>query len=174
MDIFGLTLQELIFNLFLPFLFLYILLYALLRKSKILGKSEETNILNTMLALVLSALGIFSLYSLGLTVWLPYLAAFTAVASFIVMYFFGVAGQALKRTTSYISGDAFKTEDEKKFEAGMKDCEAIVKRLQTEKVPEIRQKLSETLDAKLAELKPIAQKLGKSLYDYEWGKEKTK
>lgn len=166
MEILGLALQDFIFSIFLPFIFFYILLYALLRKSKILG--EGANMLNTLLALTISALSIFSLYSLGLSSWLPTLGAVTAVSAFIIMFLFGISGYSVKKTKDYISGQAFKTEDEKKFDAGINSCETIWKKIQEEKNAEAQASLLRQLGSEIGKLESIAPKLGKSLYDYEW------
>jgi len=166
MEVFGVELQELIFSLFLPFLFFYILLFALLKKSKILG--ENANRLNSLLALVISALGIFSLYSLGLSYWLPFLAAFLAVAAFVSMFFFGIGGYGIKKTSSYISGEAFKTEDEKRFEAIKKNCEEIWNEFEKESDINKKASLFARLESEINSLKPLAEKLGKSLYDFPW------
>jgi len=171
MDIFGFAPNELIFYIFLPFLFFYLLIYALLRKTEILGKPKEANTLNVFLALVISTLGTFSLYYLGLSYWLPFLAGFIAVSGFIILYFYGIYGRVKERTTSYASGDFFKTEDEKKFGAGVKNCEGDWERFKKEKNPEIKKQLLGRLNSEVAELDQLAKKLGKSLYDYEWYKE---
>jgi len=164
-EIFGLSLQEFIFNIFLPFIFLYLLIYALLRKSKILGETKEANRLNTMLALVISALGIFSLHSLGLATFLPYLAAFTAVAAFAIMYMMGIFRYSILR---------LKTEEERKFDSLIKDCEEIWKKFKAEKDVKIKEKWIKEILSKSSELKPLAEKLGKSLYEYEWYSEISK
>ncbi|MEM5772749.1 MAG: hypothetical protein QXL86_00790 [Candidatus Aenigmatarchaeota archaeon] len=167
-SIFGIELQELIFSIFLPFLFFYILIYALLTKSKVLG--ENTNRLNSMLALVISALGIFSLYSLGLAYWLPFLAAFLAVAAFASLYFLGLIGYTTQKTTNYISGEAFKTEDEKRFEAIKKNCEELWNNFENETNLNKKAELLAKLENEINSLKPLAEKLGKSLYDFPWYK----
>jgi divalent metal cation (Fe/Co/Zn/Cd) transporter len=168
MEVFGIELQELIFSLFLPFLFFYILLFALLKKSKILG--ENANRLNSLLALVISALGIFSLYSLGLSYWLPFLAAFLAVAAFVSIFLLGVGSYSIKKTSSYVSGEAFKSEDEKKFDAGIKNCEAIWERFKKAEGKAKEEALKEMMK-EVSSLEPIASKLGKSLYEFDWYKE---
>jgi predicted membrane channel-forming protein YqfA (hemolysin III family) len=167
MEILGLPLQDFIFSIFLPFIFFYLLLYALLRKSKILGEPKEANKLNTMISLVISALGIFSLYSLGLAAYLPYLAAFAAVAAFVTLFLFGTFEYGSKKMTSYVSGDAFKTEDERKFDAGVKSCKSIwaaYKEKGDEK--SLKQMVEE-----VSKLEQLAQKLGKGLYEFGWYKE---
>ena len=168
MEIFGIEFQELLFSIFLPFLFFYILLYALLTKSKIFG--EKVNRLNSLLALVISALGIFSLYSLGFSYWLPFLAAFLAVATFVFMFFFGVGGYGVKKTSTYISGEAFKTEDEKRFEAIKKNCEEIWNEFEKESDINKKAVLLSRFESEVNNLKPLAEKLGKSLYDFPWYK----
>jgi hypothetical protein len=171
MEVFGLALNELIFYIFLPFLFFYLLLYGLLRKTKILGEPKEANTLNTFLALVISALGIFSLYSLGLSSVLPFFAGFTAVAAFVILYLSGMFGKVKEKVPSYVSGEAFKTEDEKKFEAGVKNCEGIWERHKTETKPKAKEQALKEMVTEVSKLEPIASKLNKSLYDFDWYKE---
>jgi len=173
MDIFGLTLQEVIFSIFLPFLFFFLLVYALLRKSRILGEPKEVNALNTLISLVISALGISSIYYLGLSTWLPFIAGFMAVVAFVSLYLFGILGRVKEKMPSYASGEAFKTEDEKKFAKGMKDCEGLWERYQKQKDPEAKKQLYAQLASEVNKLKPLADKLNKSLYDYEWYREAT-
>lgn len=168
MDIFGLPLTDFIFDIFLPFLFFYILLYAMLRKSKILGDPKETNMMNSLLALVISALSILSLYSLGFTSWLPGFGAALAVAAFVLLFIFGVLGSAMKKTTGYVSGEAFKTEDEKKFDAGLKNGKAIWERLKKDSQ---NKKIWQEMKTEISKLESLAEKLGKSLYDYDWYRE---
>ena len=171
MEVFGLALDELIFYIFLPFLFFYLLIYALLRKSQILGKPKEANTLNTLLALVISALGIMSLYYLGLSTVLPFLAGFTAVAAFIILYMGGIFGHMKEKVPSYVSGQAFKTEDEKKFEAGVKNCENIWERYKAEPRGKAREQALREMVTEVSKLEPIASKLNKSLYEFEWYRE---
>jgi divalent metal cation (Fe/Co/Zn/Cd) transporter len=166
MEVFGIELQELLFSIFLPFLFFYILLYALLTKSKIFG--ENANRLNSLLALVISALGIFSLYSLGLSYWLPLLAAFLAVAAFVLIFFFGVGGYSIKKVSDYISGEAFKTEDEKNFEKRVKKCEEIWNEFEKESDVVKKENLLSKFESEVNNLKPLAEKLGKSLSNFPW------
>jgi hypothetical protein len=168
MEIFGIASEELIFSIFLPFLFFYLLVYALLRKSMILGKPEEANTLNIFLALTISALGTFSIYYFGLSTWLPFLAGFTAVAAFIILYLYGIFGRAKEKLPSYISGEAFKTEDEKKFDAGVRNCQGLWENFEKEQKPENRENLAKQLVSEINNLDPLAKKLGKSLYEYEW------
>jgi predicted membrane channel-forming protein YqfA (hemolysin III family) len=161
---FGLTIQQFIYVIFLPFLFFYLFLYGLLRKAKIFGDDKSAKRLDTMLSLVISALGILSLYSLGFTVWLPYLAAVLAVASFVVLYVYGVLGHSIKKTSTYTSGYAFKTDEEKKYDSLVADCKNIWTKFKKE---HSEQSLKE-MASKVAELSKLAQSLGKSLYTYDW------
>ncbi|MEM5854874.1 MAG: hypothetical protein QW472_00945 [Candidatus Aenigmatarchaeota archaeon] len=158
-NIFGIETQELIFSIFLPFLFFYLLIYALLTKSKIFG--ESANRINSILSLVISALGIFSLYSLGLAYWLPFLAAFLAVAAFASLYFLGVSSYSLKKIQDI-------TENEKKFKDGVKKCEEIWEGLNKTKDPVEQMKLIGKLESEIERLRPLAEKLGKNLEDFEW------
>jgi len=163
MGIFTLSYDELIFSIFLPFLFFFLLTYALLKKSQILG--EQARRLNLILAMVISALGIFSLYSFGLTTWLPFLAAFLIVASFLLIFGFGVGSYALKKVAFF-----YEEEDMKKFEEGVKKCQEIYNELSKTKDDAERLKLFGKLESEIERLKPIANKLGKNIKDFEWYK----
>ena len=162
MEVLGIEFQELLFSIFLPFLFFYILLYALLTKSKIFG--ENANRLNSILALVISALGIFSLYHLGLTTWLPFLAAFLIVSAFILVFAFGVGTTALKKVTGYVKEATL----DKKFEEGTEKCKSIWERFEAEKDAVKKAILFGEMKNEVERLKPIAEKLGKNLNEYEW------
>ncbi|MEM7822366.1 MAG: hypothetical protein QXI23_02695, partial [Candidatus Aenigmatarchaeota archaeon] len=165
MEIFGLTYDQLIFSIFLPFLFFFLLIYALLRKSKILGEQAER--LNLLLALVISALGIFSLYYLGLTTWLPFLAAFLAVMAFLLMYAYGVGSYALKKVAFY-KEEAIG--DKKKFEIGVENCKKIWERFEAENNVNKKVMILGEMKNEVEKIKPLAEKLGINLYDYDWYK----
>jgi len=164
MEIFGLTMQDFFFQIFLPFLFFFLLIYALLRKTKILGEGTQTNRLNSLISLTLSALSIFSLYSLGLSASLPIMGAITVVAVFAALFLTGTVSYGLKKEKEYISGDAFKTKEEKSFGANLKNCENLWKKY--EKTND--QNLLRPMVVKFDELEQQAEKLGKDLYRYGW------
>jgi len=164
MEMFGLSMQDFSFQIFLPFIFFFLLLYALLRKTKILGEGAQTNRINSLISATLSALSIFSLYSLGLTAALPILGAITAVLSFVILFLFGTINYSVKKGVSYKTQEAFKTKDEKRFDAGVKTCENLWKRYEKSNDTKLLQEMAnevKTLDS-------LAKKLGKSLYDYSW------
>lgn len=162
MEIFGTTLNTLLFSFFLPFLLFYLLLYALLRKSKVLGESKQTNYLNTLLALTLSGTAILSLHSLGLTRWLPLIAGFTTLAAFAGLFVYGTLSYSIKKVTSYQTGEAFKTEEEKKFEKLLPTVNELWNeffKAPDEKKPQIFKELHN----KMKVLEEISEKLKKDL-----------
>jgi hypothetical protein len=163
-EILGLGMQDFFFQIFLPFLFFFLLIYALLRKTKILGEGTQTNRLNSLIALTLSALSIFSLYSLGLSASLPILGAITVVAVFVALFLTGTVSYGLKKEKEYISQEAFKTKDEKKFDAGVKNCENLWKRYEKTNDTKLLQEMANEVKT----IDPLAKKLGKTLYDYDW------
>jgi len=112
----------------------------------------------------LSALSIFSLYSLGLTTALPFLGALTAVLAFVVLFLFGTIRYSVKKGQSYKSGDAFKTPDEKRFDAGVKTCQNLWKKYEKEGDVKILQQMVNEVKT----LDPLANKLGKTLSEYSW------
>lgn len=171
MEILGFPLQFFIFYIFLPFIFFFLLIYSLLRKSKILGEGAQR--IELVLALVISALSIFSLNSLTLSYLLPFLAAFLATIAFLLLFFIGLGGYVVKKTTDYISGEAFKT-DEERFEEKSKECEALVLTVKEKKtLDEVKRTIKE-LDKKVEELKKLAEKIGKKVEDLRWYKEYVK
>ncbi|MEM5855684.1 MAG: hypothetical protein QXG39_07845 [Candidatus Aenigmatarchaeota archaeon] len=165
MEIFSLSYDQLIFSLFLPFLLFFLLIYTLLRKSKIFGNEAEK--LNLLLALVISALGIFSLYSLGLAYWLPFFAAFLAIAAFLLMYAYGAGSYALKKVAFY-KEEA--TGERKKFEERAENCKKIWERFESEKDVGKKFMVLGEMKNEIEKIKPIAEKLGINLYDYDWYK----
>jgi len=166
MEIFGLPLQELIFNLFLPFLLFYVLFYALLNKSKIFG--EGANRLNILTALTLSAIGIISFYSLGLTSYLIWVAVGTMLAGFIGLFIVSTLSFAVKKTTEYQTGYAFKTEEEKELENLKNECGIRWVELEKEKSPEKVKRMLEELARKIKRAEELAKKLKTGLYEEEW------
>jgi hypothetical protein len=164
MEIFGLGMQEFSFQIFLPFLFFFLLLYALLRKTKILGEGAQTNRINSLISLTLSALSIFSLYSLGLTTALPILGVITAVLAFVILFLFGTISYSVKKGDSYRTQEAFKTKDEKRFDAGVKACENLWKRYEKSNDTKLLQEMVNEVKI----IDPLAKKLGKNLYGYSW------
>ncbi|MEM5766227.1 MAG: hypothetical protein QW423_01160 [Candidatus Aenigmatarchaeota archaeon] len=164
MEIFGLGFQDLIFSLFLPFLFFSLLIYILLKKSKILG--EQTERLNILLALIISALGIFSLYYMGLTTWLPYLAAFLALAAFLLIYFYGIGNFVLKKMDFY----GIEKNEKKKFDTGVENCKKIWESFERETNPEKKIMFLGEMKSEVEKLKSLAEKLGMDLYSFDWYK----
>ncbi|MEM5829283.1 MAG: hypothetical protein QW040_00455 [Candidatus Aenigmatarchaeota archaeon] len=165
MEVFGLSIQTVVFSIFLPYLFFSLLIYALLRKSSIFG--EKTERLNLLLALVISALSISSLYYMGLTTWLPFLATFLTIASFLLVYVYGIGNYALKKVAFYeeeVKGD------KKKFEEGVENCKKIWERFESEKDINKKLMLLGEMKNEVEKIKPIAEKLGINLHDYEWYK----
>lgn len=166
MEIFGLPLQEFIFNLFLPFLLFYVLLYALLRKSKIFG--EKANRLNILTALTLSAIGIISIYSLGLIPYLTWIAVGSMLAAFVGLFIVSTLGYAVKKTGEYQTGVAFMTEEEKELDALRKECSARLEELEREKDPKKRGELFSELVPKIRRAEQLAAKQKVSLFEEEW------
>jgi Zn-dependent protease with chaperone function len=164
MELFGLSMQDFLFQIFLPFIFFFLLVYALLRKTKIFGEGAQTNRINSLISVTLSALSIFSLYSLGLTTALPILGAITAVLAFVILFLFGTISYSMKKGVSYKTQEAFKTKDEKRFDTGVKTCENLWGKFQKDRDEKVLQEMVnqvKTLDS-------LAKKLGKTLSEYSW------
>jgi len=163
MEVLGLSLNSLIFNIFLPFLLFYVLLYALLRKSEILGKS---NTLNALTAMSLAALGVFSLYQLGLIQYAIWIAGFGVLAAFLALFVLGTAHYSYRKLEGYSTGEAFKTPEEKNFEKAKAQAEQYYaefeKALESKDAKAIAKNMS-LLDSQLEVLRGLAPKLKKDL-----------
>ena len=162
MEVLPLQLDYLIFYLFLPFLFFHLVFFGLLSRAKIFP-----NRMNALIALTLSALSVYSLSSLGLSWLLPYLGAALAVLSFTLLYLLGVFTKAMKRANEYITGEAFKTEEEKEYEASLKKCESLWNAMKGAKEEEGK-KLAEEFSKEVSKLEGLAGKLKKNLYEHKW------
>lgn len=159
MEVFGIPFQELLFSIFLPFLLFYVLFYALLRKSKILG---DVRSLNVATALVLSALVVSSLYPLGIIPYLANTAMAVAVASFVALFVYGIISLTIRKGKEYKTGEAFKSEEEKKFDKAVANA--------TEKWERVKEQLPKPDPVKVAALREqvkileeLAKKLNKDL-----------
>jgi len=154
MEVFGIGLQELIFSMFLPFVLFYTLFFALLRKSKILGENKS---LDTITALVLSAIVVSSMYSLGITQYLANLGAAVAVACFAALFIYGTIRMTLRKGWEYAT-----EEDRKRFEKLKKTGSEL-----WEKLPKDTSVLP-NLEAVAKELEELAKKLKENLNEIEW------
>jgi hypothetical protein len=154
MEVFGISMQELIFSIFLPFVLFYLLFFALLRKSKILGENKN---LDAITALVLSGLVITSMYSLGITRYLANFGAAVAVACFAALFIYGTIKMTLTKGWEYST-----EEDRKRFEELKKKGEELLGKLPKDP------SLLPALDNIVKELEILAKKLKKDLSDVEW------
>ena len=159
MEVLGIPLQELIFSIFLPFVLFYVLFYALLRKSKILGDAKN---LDMITALVLSAIVISSVYSLNIIQYLTNISVAVAIAAFAALFIYGTLNIAIKKGKEYKTGEAFKTEDEKTFD---KAKEHATKRWEEVKkaLPKIDPSKLVSLQEQVKVLEKLAPKLKKEL-----------
>jgi Ca2+/Na+ antiporter len=156
MNIFGISIQDFIFSIFLPLVLFYLIFYALLRKSKVLGENKS---LDAITALVLSALVVFGIYSLNTTQYLVNTSVAVAIACFIALFIYGTLKITLKKGLEYS-----KEEDTKRFEE--------IKR----KGAELWEKFSKdpsllpSLESLAKELAVLAKKLNKDPNEIEWYK----
>lgn len=159
MEVFGIPFQELVFSIFLPFLLFYLLFYALLRKSKILGDAKN---LDAMTALVLSAIVIFSAYASGIINYMATIGVGIAIASFVAIFIFGTMSTAAHKIKSYRTGEAFKTEDEKKFDAAKENANRIWEKIK-KSIPKVDPSDLNQLQGQIKILEELASKLHKDL-----------
>jgi hypothetical protein len=156
--------SELVFNFLLPFLLFYTLFFALLEKTKVLG--EKARKFNAIAALSLSGIGIISIYSLGMTSYLSLIAVGTMLLAFFALFVYGILSYSVKKTKEYYTGEAFLTKEEKEFEAGKRNANALwekLKKAQEERDERAIRILVPQLEAQVKNLEELAAKLKKSL-----------
>ncbi len=93
-EIFGLSFQVFLYNLFFPFVLLFILVYLMLEKTKVLTENKK---INTLVSFFLSFLFVFSLFYLNLSSIVSNFAIIIFLASFLGFFYFYSRGTA----TSY-------------------------------------------------------------------------
>ena len=157
MEIFGLALSELIFSIFLPLILFYLILFIFLKKSKIFG--DVGNLYYSLTALTISLISILSLYSLGLTKILPYLAASLTVLSFIAVYFFGVFKYSLNVATR-----------EERFNKLKNEIQTLTEEYEKEKDEKKKEEVKKKIKEKLSEIETLAKQIGRKVEEEEWYK----
>jgi len=157
MDIFGIPVNEFIFSIFLPFLLFYLILFIFLKRSNIFG--NVNNLYYSLTALTISLISILSLYSLGLTKILPYLAASLTVLSFVVVYLYGVF--------KYSTNVATRGE---KLDKLRKEIDRLVSEYEKEKDEKKRVDIKKKIKEKLSEIENIAKQMGRKIEEEEWYK----
>ena len=156
MEVFGITTNELIFSIFLPFLLFYLILFVFLKRSNIFG--DVGNTYYSLTALTISLISILSLYSLGLTRILPYLAVALTVLSFVAVYLFGVF--------KYSVNIAMRDERFKKLK---EEIEKLSSEYEKEKDEKKKEEIKNRLKDKLSEIENIAKQFGLEI-DEDWYK----
>jgi F420-0:gamma-glutamyl ligase-like protein len=157
MEVFGITTNELIFSIFLPFLLFYLILFIFLKRSNIFG--DVGNTYYSLTALTISLISILSLYSLGLTKILPYLAVSLTVISFVVVYLYGVF--------KYSTNVATRGE---KLDKLRKEIDELVNEYEKEKDEKKRADIKKKIKEKLSEIENIAKQMGRKIEEEEWYK----
>jgi glucan phosphoethanolaminetransferase (alkaline phosphatase superfamily) len=157
MDIFGIPVNEFIFSIFLPFLLFYLILFIFLKRSNIFGNIN--NLYYSLTALTISLISILSLYSLGLTKILPYLAASLTVLSFAAVYLFGV----FKYSTNVATRD-------ERFKKLKEEIESLTKEYEKEKDEKKKADIKKKIKEKLSEIENIAKQMGRKVEEEEWYK----
>jgi len=162
MEVFGINTNELIFSIFLPFLLFYLILFVFLKRSNIFG--DVGNTYYSLTALTISLISILSLYSLGLTRILPYLAVALTVLSFVAVYLFGVF--------KYSVNIAMRDERFKKLK---EEIEKLSSEYEKEKDEKKKEEIKNRLKDKLSEIENIAKQFGLKIYEdwYKKAKEKV-
>lgn len=156
--IFGLDLKTILFNLFLPMILFYIILYVFLKRSKIFG--EVSNYYYSLTSLVLSSISVFSLHSMGLTYLLPYMAAFITITAFFLTYIYGILKQS-QLTIESMQYTYQKISDEIRI---------LIENLKKETNEEKKEVMKRELRKKLDIAKNIAMKEGRNIEGEDWYK----
>jgi len=157
MEVLGFPLNELIFSIFLPFLLFYLILFIFLKKSNIFG--NVGNLYYSLTALTISLISILSLYSLGLTKILPYLAASLTVLSFVAVYLYGVFKYSVSVATR-----------EDRFNKLKEEIERLTSEYEKEKDEKKKEEVKKSIKEKLSEIENLAKQINRKIEDEDWYK----
>jgi glucan phosphoethanolaminetransferase (alkaline phosphatase superfamily) len=157
MEVFGFTLNELIFSIFLPLILFYLIILIFLKRSNIFG--EIGNTYYSLTALTISLISILSLHSLGLTKILPYLAAALTVLSFVAVYLYGVFKYSINVATR-----------EERFENLKKEIERLTSEYEKEKDEKKKEEIKKNIKEKLSEIENLAKQIGRKVEEEDWYK----
>jgi F420-0:gamma-glutamyl ligase-like protein len=128
-----------------------------LKKSNIFGNIGNTYY--SLTALTISLISILSLYSLGLTKILPYLAASLTVLSFVAVYLYGVF--------RYSTNVAMREERFKKLK---EEIEGLTSEYEKEKDEKKKEEIKKSLKEKISEIENLAKQIGRKVEEEDWYK----
>jgi len=157
MEVFGLSLNEIVFSIFLPLLLFYLILFVFLKRSNIFG--NVSNLYYSLTALTISLISILSLYSLGLTRILPYLAASLTVLSFVAVYLYGVFKYSVNVATR-----------EERFNKLREEIERLTSEYEKEKDEKKKEEIKKSIKEKLSEIENLAKQIGRKVEEEDWYK----
>jgi len=155
LGIFGIELKVFIFQIFLPALLFYLIIYVFLKRSNIFGK--VSNYYYSITSLTMSVLSVFSLYSLGLTYILPYIAGILAVLAFFLTYVYGIFRHSYK----VIEGQ--------NFPSIVREIQDLIEKYEKANEEE-KKKIKSYLREKFELAKEIAKKKGIKIEEENWYK----
>ena len=157
MEIFGFPLSELIFSIFLPLLLFYLIIFIFLKRSNIFG--NVGSMYYSLTALVISLISILSLYSLGLTKILPYLAASMVILSFISVFLFKIVRYSVDVATR-----------EERLKRLIEEIEKLTNEYESENEEKRKQEIKKILKEKLSEAESLANQIGRKIEEEDWYK----
>jgi len=157
MEIFGIEANEFLFSIFLPFILFYLILFIFLKRSNIFG--SVGNAYYSITALTISLISVFSLYSIGLTKVLPYLAASITVLAFVAVYLFGVF--------NYSANIVTRNERMRKLR---EEIEKLTIEHDIERDEKRREEIRRILKEKLSEAKSLSKQIGRKIEEEDWYK----
>jgi hypothetical protein len=128
-----------------------------LKKSNIFG--NVGNLYYSLTALTISLISILSLYSLGLTKILPYLAASLTVLSFTAVYLYGVFKYSINVAMR-----------EERFKKLKEEIERLTSEYEREKDEKKKEEIKKSLKDKLFEIENVAKQFGRKIEEEEWYK----
>jgi len=104
-------------------------------------------------------ISILSLYSLGLTKILPYLAASLTVLSFVAVYLYGVFKYSVNVATR-----------EDRFNKLKEEIEKLTSEYEKEKDEKKKEEVKKSIKEKLSEIENLAKQIGRKVEEEDWYK----
>ncbi len=163
-------LDQFFYQFFLPFALFYILFFALLQKSEIFGKKEETKNLNIGISLVLALIAAISIYSLGMISYLINIVTAIAIGSFVGLFLYGSLRWATQKTEEYSSEEGLLKGE---IEFNETKFEELKRKREQEKDENKKKKIEEEMKNVAKNIKESSRKICNLLFA-RWKEEKEK
>lgn len=145
-------------TLLFSFLLFYLIIFIFLKKSRIFDSREKkaNSLYYSLASLSISALSIYSLYSLGIIEFFPIFSGIFAILIFFFTYFYGIFKHSMSKLE--IIGES--------YDVLVAKIKQLISEYEKEKSEEKRRAIKDLLE----KLEILSKKIGKDIEKEEWYK----